>query len=539
MKLLILTAEPKNFVPVELEKAAIAKSVSTKIVDIRKIVIQEALEGKLYVMEGADEDAKLVPLEFGPDTVVIPRLNEYHLDTKISILQRMENAGCIMVNSSRGMSLCNDKLMSQVVLNNAGVRTPKSWVIQDAHSFDTVIKLMEEMKLFEFPIIVKTFRGTHGIGVMKLDSRSSLVSVGQTLLKEGIDFMLQEFAKHDKSVRIIMKGQELLASNLRGQPKAKDEFRTNSHLGSETQPNVPSETEMEMARKIVTLFGTNFCAIDYILIEKLKEGYTKGDQLPVDVADGHIHWQTFDMTEDVRPKDRLLKKTNDRWHVINDLTEETKPEIFDKEILVLEVNGSPGLEAISKNWPDKNLAAEVIDFASSLLQPKDLKQQAPEEATVELPPEEQPADAVNLEPVEDRLNFIETAQIHVIMKDAIEAKVDTGATTSSLHVDSYKVDGEAVQFKRGDTSFTVPLHYLRHVKNNAGGDSSERPVVLLDITVKGKRFNRVAFSLNNRGHMKYEILIGRNLIELIGLPVEIQPQQDVGANLPAAEIEEE
>ena len=43
MKVLIITAEPKNFVPVELKKSAEAMGIEAQIVDITKTVLIEDL----------------------------------------------------------------------------------------------------------------------------------------------------------------------------------------------------------------------------------------------------------------------------------------------------------------------------------------------------------------------------------------------------------------------------------------------------------------------------------------------------------------
>lgn len=563
MKIIILTAEPKNFVPVELLKAAQASDIEASIVDITKIVIDESLQtagsAGLYVIEG-DEEKTLAPLLVDGETIVIPRLNEHHLDTKINILKKMENYGAKLVNSAEGMELCNDKLMSQLVLNRAGLETPRSWVIQDADMFDFVCGALEEKKGISFPIIVKTFRGTHGIGVMKLDSKSSLVSVGQTLLKEGITFMLQEFIKHEQSCRIIMKGQQLLAANLRGQPKEKDEFRTNSHLGSETQPYEPNEQELEMGRKIVELFGTNFCAIDYIVVDTV----TKGEELPATegLADGHLHVivsEKAELTEaEVLATAKYVRfdKKRGRWIAIpgqlSMLAEEAQQVVSSqltegKRIIVLEVNGSPGLEAMSKNWPERNLAAEVIEYSKLMVKmDDDLKAQAamaadnpsavtPDpnalEPAADTPPPADDPDAVTKDEVDepklaDSLALIEPIVIHRVIDEPIEAKVDTGARTSSMHVDDIEVSGDTVKFRRGEVTYRVPLADTRHVKSHDGKDTSvERPIVKLDATVKGVRANGVEFSLIDRGHMQYQVLIGRNLISQLGLPVAIEPAQ--------------
>lgn len=481
-KLLIVTAEPKNFVPVELQKAAQELNIQAEILDIKKCVLIEGSKGTNEAAQSVsgvfvcNDQGCLDPVVVDSETVVIPRLNEHHLEVKLGMLKRMQLLGAKLVNSPESMELCNDKLMSQVLLNSIGIKTPWSFVVQDLDDIDKVVCALEKTGELKFPAIIKTLRGTHGIGVMKLDSRSSLVSVAQTLAKEQQDFLIQEFFEHTQSARIIMKGSELLAANLRGQPKEKDEFRTNSHLGSETEPYTPNEDEMTMCRRIVELFGSNFCAIDYLVRE---------DQGA-------------------------------------------------RELVVLEVNGSPGLENIQKNWPDKKLASEVVMYAMN--HSVDTAVTAAEVTTGENPtdvgpPEDLPA---------DNIQEVEPCLIHRLMDEPIEARVDTGAKLSSLHVDSLDLGDEYVKFRRGDVTYKVPFSRTVKIKNVHGGDSTIRPVVKLDLTIKGQRINQAEFTLNDRTHMKYQILIGRNILEPLGLPVLVGT--DGGVDRPESEafdVEEE
>lgn len=460
-KILLVSAEPKNFVPVELEKAAKKLGVDAEIIDISKTVLIEELCGNspetfeltscAYMIA---EDGKLTPIKVDAGTVIIPRLNEYHTLIKLGILTRFQKQGAYMLNTPESMELCNDKLMTQIILNSAGIKTPYSVMIQGLDEIEKVVTTLEEDKKIKYPFVIKTFRGTHGIGVMKVDSRSSLVSVAQLLSKEGIDFMLQEFCEHERSARIIMLGKDMLAANLRGQPKDKDEFRTNSHLGSETEVYEPTEDEMAVARRIVELFGCNFCAVDYLITK-------------------------------------------------------------DKQIIVLEVNGSPGLENIQKDYPDKNLAELIIKYVT------EDSGEAKETTVVQTEPTVEPEVA---EVPGKAINETEIVSINRIVND-VEARIDTGATFCSLHVDKIEVDGESVKFTRGDITYKVPVFKTARIRNAASG-TEERPIVKLDLTMRDTRLNQIEFTLNDRSNMKYEVLIGRNAIQALGLPVAVEKDGD-------------
>ena len=485
-RLYIVTAEPSNFVPKELKRAGEQLGLETKIIDLTHIVLVEGMgndgpESALYCITPADKEDKeskpsVKKLDICSETMVISRLNEYHLDVKLSILKRMESCGAQMLNTPESMALCNDKLMTHVVLNNAGIKSPYSFAMTNVDDIETTVDWLEKEGKLKYPIIIKTLRGTHGIGVMKLDSRASLVSVAQTMQKETLDFIVQEFMEHKQSARMIMIGDKLLAANLRGQPKDKNEFRTNAHLGSETEPYEPSEDEIALGCRIVELFGSKFCAIDYLI------------------------------------------KDNENGS---------------KEYVILEVNGSPGLENIQTNWPDKDLALDVVKgacgetaaHASAVV--VSTGSEVPELA-VSSPENEMPSEVVQ---------EVEPVTIHRVFNDPIEARVDTGAKYSSIHADWLEFDESWTKFRRGDVTYKVNTDSIIKIKNvhTPEGQSTKRAMVRLDITIKGKRLNGVEFTVNDRGHMKYEVLIGRNVLELLGIPVLV-PKNGDSVDTPESDI---
>lgn len=485
MKIILLSSEPKNFVPVQLKAEGEKAGHEVDIVDMSKTFIVETT-GASKIMYKVDDKV----IELKPPFACIPRLNEHHLLYKLNLLQRLTNDGAFMLNSPASMELCNDKLGSQVKLNSEGILTPWSCVIGSPDMLDLALKQAEEDGQLKFPMIIKTLRGTHGIGVMKVDSRSSLVSVAQAFLAtSGAEVMLQEFIKHDSSLRIIMIGDDMLAANRRGQPKEKDEFRTNSHLGSETEKYDPPEEELALARKIVELFGCNFCAIDYIQ--------------------------------------------------------------HDGKLLVLEVNGSPGLEAIQKNWEDKNLPAEVIKGLLKLAAPNDAAvsvevEQPAEvgidgiEGSVDVPHADAsaPADIINSTANIQPMGDTEQVIINRLSDVGVTARVDTGAAFCSMHADDVAENHDWVKFKRNNITYKVPID--RHVKIRNSHGTSSRPVIKLDITVRGVRYNQIEFTITSRSNLSYDVLIGRNFLKVAGIPVLVPQDEAVRAtDLPPSEIEVE
>ena len=119
-----------------------------------------------------------------------------------------------------------------------------------------------------------------------------------------------------------------------------------------------------------------------------------------------------------------------------------------------------------------------------------------------------------------------TAMVEEAESDFVfRARVDTGATTSSLHVEDCKIEGEADEMGK-NVGKTIRFR----IKNQNGESewlkrkiaqisvikTSEReerrykvPVTLNCLNVK----KRVLVSLNDRSHMTYPMLLGRNFLQ--------------------------
>jgi len=97
------------------------------------------------------------------------------------------------------------------------------------------------------------------------------------------------------------------------------------------------------------------------------------------------------------------------------------------------------------------------------------------------------------------IGMIEEIQINGNGSDErILARVDTGATKSSI---DYKL---ASKLKLG------PVIESRLIKSAHG--NKLRPVIEATITIRGKRI-RSKFTLADREHMKYKVLIGQNILK--------------------------
>ena len=106
--------------------------------------------------------------------------------------------------------------------------------------------------------------------------------------------------------------------------------------------------------------------------------------------------------------------------------------------------------------------------------------------------------------------------------DAVKAKIDTGARSSTLHafdVRRFDRDGQVwVSFTvhplqrsgRGMMVAEAPLHDERMVRDS-GGREQLRPVILTAVEVNGTRWP-IELTLTNRDAMGFRMLLGRQAI---------------------------
>lgn len=106
---------------------------------------------------------------------------------------------------------------------------------------------------------------------------------------------------------------------------------------------------------------------------------------------------------------------------------------------------------------------------------------------------------------------------HVIIEPygvKIDARIDTGASTTSLDARNLKVSKDnTVTFnlspKFGGAEVTVPIVAWRYIRTS--GARERRPIVEMELCIDSKRL-RVWVNLTDRSEMRYPLLLGRNVI---------------------------
>jgi hypothetical protein len=137
----------------------------------------------------------------------------------------------------------------------------------------------------------------------------------------------------------------------------------------------------------------------------------------------------------------------------------------------------------------------------------------------------------NTEESADKKTLGDTASVSFVTlgNQSVEGKVDTGATTSSLHADNIKINknSNSVSFNCPEISnrvITMDLSGSQEVFSaDAGGNT--RPIVTFDIEVNGVPLSQVSFNLNDRSEMDSPILIGQNILKSGNFLVDVSKDE--------------
>ena len=198
--------------------------------------------------------------EIDSNTVAVIRGSVTRKDSWLDYVSILERANVCLVNSRQCISVCADKYRTSLRLADYGLTEPKTILINDP---ENSVEQVEEAGL-KFPIILKTLRGSKGVGVLFVESAKALDSIVQLVHKqdEDTDLLAQQYIKTDYDVRAHVLGGKLIAAMKR--PVIEGDFRSNVSQGSEPENIKLTELEIEDCLRAAKAVGGLWSAVDFI-----------------------------------------------------------------------------------------------------------------------------------------------------------------------------------------------------------------------------------------------------------------------------------
>ena len=156
-----------------IQKVTKKYNMKTTMVDVSEAYIAskdvEIGEVKIRNINGKDLDI-VVKVE---NSLVFVRAGAIKTLTSQALVSSLQTLGFFLVNDLESMLVCDNKMSNIIALERNNISVPRTSIVNNVKS----IEQAHDNIGGKFPVIIKTLKGTQGVGVSKVNDMASLVSV--------------------------------------------------------------------------------------------------------------------------------------------------------------------------------------------------------------------------------------------------------------------------------------------------------------------------------------------------------------------------
>ena len=250
MNIAILSRGPQNHSTGSLVEAAEKIGHTAKVRDPFGFYLQIGGTGNRITYHGQPAE------DFD---VVIPRLSGATARYGGEVVSHFEWLGIPVVNSANAIANARHKFRSLRILAQHGLPVPPSLTVGSATFLEDTVP-----EIGDYPFILKPFYGTHGIGVMLLDTPTSLNSAVETMCELHRDYIIQSFIAEAAGVdiRILVVGGNVIASMKRS--AVPGEFRANIHQGANGEAITLTDEYNRIATNAAAALELDIAGVDLL-----------------------------------------------------------------------------------------------------------------------------------------------------------------------------------------------------------------------------------------------------------------------------------
>jgi len=178
-----------------------------------------------------------------------------------------ESQSIFVVNPSRVLEVCENKLYTSALLIKNKIPTPKTGI---AYNRDEAIKIAQQIG---YPVVIKPIDGSWGRMVAKADNEDSLRSFLEyqeysTTSFKNVFYIQEYIRKPNRDIRIFVIGDEVPVGIYRVNEK---NWKTNTALGAQAEPLKINDELVDLSLKVKEIIGGLFLGID--IFEDESRGY--------------------------------------------------------------------------------------------------------------------------------------------------------------------------------------------------------------------------------------------------------------------------
>ena len=192
-------------------------------------------------------------------SAIIPRIGSSATSYGALVIRHFQHRGVYSTVKPEALLKARNKFASLQILAFNGVQVPKSILSSKAYQLD---ELFDELR--DPPYIIKMLKSTHGLGVLKGDTKDQAIQLVEAFSNMKQKFLMQEFIEESKGtdIRAFVVGGKVVASMKRTAPEG--EFRSNLHRGGRGIPVSLSEEEERTAIRSAELMGLSIAGVDML-----------------------------------------------------------------------------------------------------------------------------------------------------------------------------------------------------------------------------------------------------------------------------------
>ena len=250
MKIGILSRGPQNHSTRRLSEAAFTVGHTAEILDPFGFYLHIGGTGNRITYEGKPAE------DFD---VIVPRLSRTTARYGEEVLAHFEWIGTPVVNRAKPIAAARHKFHSLRILAQQGLPVPPSLTVGSATFLENAVG-----EIGDYPFILKPFYGTHGTGVMLLDTPTSLTSAVDVLCDLHQDYVIQSFITEADGVdiRVFVVGGEAIAAMKRSAPPG--EFRANIHKGASGEAVTLPDEYIHLAIEAAAALELEIAGVDLL-----------------------------------------------------------------------------------------------------------------------------------------------------------------------------------------------------------------------------------------------------------------------------------
>lgn len=196
-----------------------------------------------------------------------PELSDFdfiiYLDKDKYISLMLSKSHFRLFNSHESIDVCDDKMLTHIVLSNNGIKMPKTISYPLCYEFNNDMNYLKEIKrILEFPFIIKENYGSLGQQVYLVENDIQLNKLEDELRYKP--HIYQEYIKEAKGIdyRLILIGGDVVACMKRVNENS---FKANVAQGGKGYNFTPSEKMKTIAKNTSMILGLDYCAIDFVV----------------------------------------------------------------------------------------------------------------------------------------------------------------------------------------------------------------------------------------------------------------------------------